>query len=545
MSAKYKYHLPNSDGTVTTCETDSQVVVIVGANGSGKSKLGAWMEQQDQMNVHRIAAQRSLNFSENLALKSYAQAEDMVLYGTTNENDKRSKGYRWNWGKGYTTQLINDFENVLAALLALKNDENDKFISACKRADRNHVERPPTPITAVDKLRDIWHDVYPQRDLIVADSKFFAAFIQDGKEIRYNANEMSDGERAVLYFAAQILCIPKDRTLIIDEPEVHLHRSIMNRLWRLLMALRQDCLFVIITHDIDFAASIETTEKYWIKMFDGHTWEIQKIDANGVPEQLLLAVLGSRKNVLLVEGVPGSYDTRLYSRFYPDWHIVPCGGCDNVISYAKAFSHLQDLHSCRVCAIVDRDYRSDKEITALEREGVFVLPVAEVENLFLIQELLDILSSQFACDQTAVAKVKDFVINTKLKGMMAEQIRNKFVRELKYSLESLDISDIDTENNSVSLADKIQRITTSQLLANIRECYQKVLTKNDYGEALKIFNAKELVKSVGVFFGISNADYCEKILRLFAEDVASDRIRAALAKYLPDLSGIEGNVGMR
>ena len=92
---------------------------IIGANGAGKSKLGAWIEQQDLENIHRIGAQRNLNFNENITLKSYSQAEDIVFWGTAEENQKNGKGYRWEWGKSYTTKLMNDFEDVLAALIAL------------------------------------------------------------------------------------------------------------------------------------------------------------------------------------------------------------------------------------------------------------------------------------------------------------------------------------------------------------------------------------------------------------------------------------------
>ena len=65
---------------------------------------------------------------------------------------------------------------------------------------------------------------------------------------------MSDGERAVLYLIVQVLCIPDNKKLIIDEPELHLHGSIMNRLWKGLEQVRPDCLFIYITHDTDFAA---------------------------------------------------------------------------------------------------------------------------------------------------------------------------------------------------------------------------------------------------------------------------------------------------
>lgn len=43
----YKYRLPAGNGNVTEYEVVSNSVIIIGANGSGKSKLGAWIEKND------------------------------------------------------------------------------------------------------------------------------------------------------------------------------------------------------------------------------------------------------------------------------------------------------------------------------------------------------------------------------------------------------------------------------------------------------------------------------------------------------------------
>ena len=112
----YTYWLPGADGKRKDRTTSVNSVVVIGANGSGKSKLGAWIEQQDFEMVHRIAAQRNLNFSERVPLKSYTEAEDTIFYGGTQYKDGKSQ--RRNWGKGYTTKLLDDFDDVLAALLA-------------------------------------------------------------------------------------------------------------------------------------------------------------------------------------------------------------------------------------------------------------------------------------------------------------------------------------------------------------------------------------------------------------------------------------------
>ena len=389
----FTYWLPDEQGQKQEHKTNNNSVIIIGANGSGKSHLGAWIEQQDLENVHRIGAQRNLNFNEDIALKSYSQAENFVFYGTDNKGyvERKDKAYRWEWGK-YTTKLVDDFENVLAALIALKNNENELFVKRCREAEERNISKPGVPITVLDKLQSIWKEVLPQRELILEDSKFYATFEKSGEPVKYSANQMSDGERAVLYLSAQVLCAPKNKMLIMDEPEIHLHRSIMNRLWMALERYRPDCLFIYITHDTQFAAMHPNADKLWIKEYDGQNWKLEKIDSADLPEELLLDILGSRKNVLFVEGERNSYDTQLYTELYPNYHIVPCGSCTQVIARTKAFRNNQALHDCDVYGIIDRDFRSDYEIEKYREDRIFTINVAEVENLFIVEGLVRLIA---------------------------------------------------------------------------------------------------------------------------------------------------------
>lgn len=74
----YEYWLPNANGNKEKHTTEQNAVIIVGANGSGKSKLGAWIEEQQMDSVHRIAAQRKLNFSAHLPLKNYQDGRTYI-----------------------------------------------------------------------------------------------------------------------------------------------------------------------------------------------------------------------------------------------------------------------------------------------------------------------------------------------------------------------------------------------------------------------------------------------------------------------------------
>ena len=49
-----------------------------------------------------------------------------------------------------------------------------------------------------------------------------------GVEDLYSASEMSDGERSIFYILGQVLSANENSVLIFDEPELHIHKSIMS-----------------------------------------------------------------------------------------------------------------------------------------------------------------------------------------------------------------------------------------------------------------------------------------------------------------------------
>ncbi len=528
----YKYWLPDETGQKRDYGTDNNAVIIIGANGAGKSKLGAWIEQKSFADVHRVGAQRNLNFNEHIQLKSYSEAENLVFYGNGDAKDP-NKGHRWQWGH-YTTKLMDDFDHVLSALLAIRNNEISRFHQACVEAGTDKSKWPDTSKTSIEKLIDIWTLILPHRKLIEDDSQFYAVSNKNGHEEKYSSTEMSDGERAVLYLAAQVLCVPKNKVMIIDEPEIHLHRSIMNRLWKTLENYRQDCLFIYITHDLQFAAAHGNVDKIWIKEFDGTHWKLEKIIDSGLPEELILEILGSRKNVLFVEGEKNSFDYQLYSELYPDYLIIPCGGCSQVIARTRAFKDSEALHECSVYGLIDRDYRSEHEITALKKDGIYILDVAEVENLFLVEELIRFMAARFgeADIDGAVADVKDFVINTKFAGLIERQICQSVVAEIKYQLSCIEIEKKNEVEAKESLRTGLDRIQFDDIRNQKEPVFRGALNSKDYKAVLRIFNEKEIAKTIGKKLGVENNEYQQKVINLLRND-CHDEIVNALVSYLP------------
>lgn len=528
----FKYNLPDSKGNPIVQETQNNSVIIIGANGSGKSKLGAWIEQKNMANIHRIGAQRNLNFNEDIALKSYQQAEDLVFWGSNLPNNQPQKLGRWNSGKSYTTKLMDDFENVLAALIALRNKEHEKFVEEYKISEKEKKVPPKAPYTSIDKLKDIWNQIFPQRKLKVVDAKFLAYFNANGTTVEYSSNQMSDGERAALYLISQVLCVPQDKTLIIDEPEVHLHRSIMNRLWQTLENYRPDCLFIYITHDTQFAAMHKNSDKIWIKEFDGKNWQLARIDNSDIPEDLLLDILGNRKNVLFVEGDSNSYDTKLYQELYPDYYVVPCGSCTQVILRTKAFNKSTSLHHCEVYGVIDKDYRCEYELESLKKDNIFALKVAEVESLFVTPKLISVIAQRLGKDEKVVLSAVNDKIRQFFNSQLDKQICQSVVADLKYKLASVEISNKNDNQACISLKLAFESLDYESIKTQHSDKFNAVLTM-EYDDILAVFNEKSILSQIDACLGLKNKEYPDLVLRLLKTDYR-ETILQALRGYLPE-----------
>ena len=523
----FTYNLPESGGAETIQhKTETNSVVIIGANGSGKSRLGAWMEAKDRIHFHRIGAQRSISWSENIAPQSLEISQNLVLYGGMHTTAQMVEHNFHGWKDGKITTERRDVEAVLSAIFAKRTLQLENFDERFKKDDTLKRER-----NIIDDITDIWSNVFPHRSIKFEDMKIIASV--DGSS--YNGAEMSDGERVAIYLIAQALLVPDNRNIIVDEPETHLHRSIMNRLWQLIENKRPDCLFIYITHDTQFAANHKHSDRIWVQEYDGSTWKWELIPQAEFPEQLLLDILGNRKPVIFVEGTNDSYDTKLYSAVYKDFYIIPCGGCVEVISRTKAFRRLQNeypqLHHVEAYGIIDRDFRSEIEIGALKASGIHTFDVAEVENLFVVDELLTLINQhQGFSDTSRIDNVKKY-IEDRFCQQIASQICEATVSEIKYRLSGIKVSKKPDEWRA-SFKAEVDVIDYNAIHDEIATQYERAKENKEYKQILRLFNYKGVSKSVGRFLGIIDKDYCELVLRLINGEMHTE-ITSALLNYLP------------
>jgi len=64
-----------------------RVLVVIGANGSGKTRFGVWLQAQDDSRHRRVSAHRALVFPERVQPIDFKDAERRLFTGHTNINN--------------------------------------------------------------------------------------------------------------------------------------------------------------------------------------------------------------------------------------------------------------------------------------------------------------------------------------------------------------------------------------------------------------------------------------------------------------------------
>jgi len=503
----------------------TQSILFVGANGSGKTRLGTWIEMnspQKQL-VHRISAQKSLSLPDSTTPQSIEQAEKDLLFGNPDWT-YRNKAFKWN--NKPATAFLNDYQKLMVYLFSDETEENAKFKRACKESE----ERVTPPVTKIDRVKELWETILPHRELVIGGLRIQTR-VRGQEDKIYNSSEMSDGERVIFYLIGQCLAAPKNGIIVIDEPELHLHKSVQAPLWDAVEKLRDDCLFVYLTHDVDFAAAKETAKRVWLKSFDGQKWEWDQIeDDENLPDDLLIEVLGSRKPVVFVEGENGSFDISLYRELLSDFLVIPRGSCTQVIQSVKALKANPQIHHLDVYGLIDRDRRVQAEITKLEQNSIYVLNVAEVENLFCAREVLAIVSNRLARDPVSDFDAVSIAVFDRLQGELDHQVSLRVSSEVKFQLNMFDASQTGAHNINNALQTLAASIDVNQIYADTNILYSNVLHTKDYEQLLALYNRKSLSSQVSNSLGLANGSLPETIVRLVRGD-SKEEIKNALKPY--------------
>lgn len=517
-------------------------VVLLGANGAGKTRFGVKVEELNdgrfntwggskEFLVHRISAQKSLSISERIVISDNESSKCELYYGSANPEAAKENNRH---GRAPATHLLNDYDKALSLLFSEANKELHEANAREKQALKEGKERPAPAVTVVDRAADIWNELLPHRKIDLSGNGVHVEY----NEVNYHGKEMSDGERVMLYMICQALVLRPKSLMIVDEPELHIHKAIVDKLWTRLESERPDCVFMYITHDLNFALSRINAKTLWVKSYNGTTWEFELIDANDyndLPSELLYEIIGTRQKVLFVEGDRNSYDHQLYQEIYKDkgYHVIPCGGCTEVVRLVKAKTKYEQLGSIEVVGLIDRDFRTEHEIESLKNDGIYFLEVAEVENLFIVPEVLDIMERQLGCAEGTAETAKEF-IKQLFAQIKASQVNLALHQELHHRLSTFDLKDAKLTPEEIK--EKLDAAFSKEKIeAYLQEKQQIFDAATDLKDILKVFNLKEMSQKVGPKFDLTKHCYREKVLNLTKRKDVGAELISAIKQYCPEL----------
>ena len=486
---KISIQLPTKSGDSNiNPELEFEQLVIIGANGSGKTRFGSDIERRYPQKIHRISAQKSLSMPNYVSTKSIDVARGELLFGgwSTNEGDNgwytREGKIQSRWGNNINTFLLNDYEKLMVFL------HSEEYEEALYYKENN----TPKPKTKLDIIQEIWEKVLPHRKL-KKRAGVIETYPTNDSSVTYNASEMSDGERVIFYLIGEVISAPENGIIIIDEPEMHIHKSLIKRLFDLIENERIDCSFIYLTHDLDFATSRYNAQKIWAKSYLGNNiWDYEILEENEqIPEQLYLEVLGSRKPILFVEGDADSIDTEIYEQIFDNKTVKPLGSCEKVIQIVKALNEQNSFHHLSCNGIIDRDTRESRDVENLTKKNIWVLDVAEAENLLLIKEVIINIAIYLGKDPDKLFnEVQNNIINffsqqleSQVLIAFKERLNRKILEICNFSNSS--ISDINSEIDS-----KYAQFNKIEIYTDVKKQYEKLIENNDYDGILRVFNLK-------------------------------------------------------
>jgi len=312
----------------------------------------------------------------------------------------------------------------------------------------------------------------------------------------------------------------------------------MSRLWDELEAARPDCGMVFISHDLEFVASREG-QKYVLRDYDpANGWTIEAVpDGTGFTEDIATLILGSRTPVLFVEGRGNSLDQAIYRACYPGWTIIPRGSCEEVIHAVATMRANAALTRVTCAGIVDADAYDAADIQLLQSKGIAILPVSEIESLFLLPSVIE-----------AIARAEGYdgdILSAKLSPIFDELFtqsadpKNQLPIVMRYCRRRIDRTlkkiDLSTAADVVALASDYAATTgaldVAALATMAADSIKKAIADKDAPELLKWYDNKGILGIACKAKGTTKIQFEQWIVRALRNNTAptvSDAIRQVL-----------------
>lgn len=508
------------DGSESPSFPLSRQITIVGGSGAGKSRF-----------MHALM--------ESFGPKAFSISALGTVCRESGGSVEKLFNEKVNPKSGFQQEVCATDLDRLGVLLF--QDEFHSLLSEKRARLLGEKTGVPAP-TRLDRLVKIWQDIFPGNTIMRDEGRFL--FATPGGPDLISAGKLSASEKTVLYYVAAVLYAPAHGVIFVDNPAMFLHPAMLHVLWNAVEGLRPDCTFVYNTSDVDFMNSRTENVTVWVKAQDtsANAWDYEILPPGSLPDDLMVCLLGTRRPVLFIEGdATHSIDAKLYPLVFPRHSVRPLGSCNKVIEATRSFSDMKQMHHMDSFGIVDRDRRTSQEVDYLRRKNIMVPEVAEIENIFLLEDVMRIMAHRRNRDaDKLVNRVKRSVLK-----MFETHFREQVLQHVRHRMKRLLECRGDAKVKTINELEK--HLHTLPEIINVRASYdmlmgqfESIAHKRDYAGVLRVFNHKPMLSEsrVATMLGYNSVqDYISGVLHVLkGGDACAHDLRVAIRRIfmLPD-----------
>jgi hypothetical protein len=361
-----------------------EILYVLGANGSGKSSLMLLFSKQHNRSVLRISAHRRTWMESGTHDVSPQQRNNLLNQILGDDTQEVAR-----WKDSYAQWRVS---LAIFNLIAAESARARKIATAveAKAANVDETLRTLSPLRSLNKILRLSN---LPLEISVSNTGDEQVYVKKSGGPEYGIQLMSDGERNALLLAADVLTAKPGTLILIDEPERHLHRSIISPLLSNLFAERPDCAFVISTHEVGLPLDNPKAQTVLLhgceyRGVTVHGWDLDLVPTTAeIPEDVKRSILGERKKILFIEGTEESLDKALYSLIFPEASVVARESWRDVIHAVSSIRKADNLHWVKAFGVIDNDNRPIEEIDKLKAEAIYALSVYSVESLYYHPEI--------------------------------------------------------------------------------------------------------------------------------------------------------------
>jgi predicted ATPase len=419
------------------------VVIIAGANGSGKTRLKeaivATIQNNPLMDIE-IKATRKDEAEERyfgadiLQLRKNQKNQKLINYINTRKygkgkyvgsliqiDSKRNlETIKYNkidylvtdpddietpstWGYNKFIDRWRDFMNYIHLKVAAHSNKLAQEVQLNPNLSGNDIlKKYPKPL---EKYKKIFRQTLPGKELLDINpiqAKEFQYKDASGQSLSFST--LSSGEQEVIKILFDVA--RKDirhSIFIVDEPELHLHPTLTFKLIESLKSIGKNTnQFIFLTHSADLISTYYVTGNvFFIDTNQSGTNQAHRLSDLNTNHNELVQLIGENlglfavgKKIVFVEGNTSSIDRLVYHKIAQsidsEIKISPIGSVINIGTLKLVEEQIRkSIFGVNMFMIRDRDGLKDEQVDSLEMNGhIHCLKRRHIENYFLNENIL-------------------------------------------------------------------------------------------------------------------------------------------------------------